>query len=62
MTAAGNGGPFCFHSYENCTWYIIPDIESQAVINIIEDRVAEVNSESSVQVFPKQLKKLKKVQ
>ena len=31
-------------------------MELQAVINIIEDRAAEMNSESKVQVFPKQPK------
>ena len=44
MIAARNGEIFCFQSYENSTWYIIPDMELQAVINIIEHRVAEVNS------------------
>ena len=33
----------------------INDMESQMFINIIEGRVAEVNSESKVQVFPKHL-------
>ncbi len=41
---------------------IIHDMETQAVINIIEDRAAEVNSESKEQVLPKQLKKLTKLQ
>jgi hypothetical protein len=31
-------------------------MESQVVINIIEDRAAEMDSEPKMQVFPKQLK------
>jgi uncharacterized protein YjlB len=57
MFAAGSGEIFSFHSYEKGTWRIIYNMETQVVININEDRAAEVKSKSEVQVFQKQLKK-----
>ena len=62
MAAARKGEIFRFHSYKDGAWCIIPDMELQAFINIIDDRAAETNSESEEQVLPKQLKKLTKLQ
>ena len=61
-TAARNGGFFCFPVMNTKPDVLIHHMESQVVINISEYRAAAMYSETEVQVFPKQLKQLTKIQ
>jgi len=62
MTAARNEGIFCFPVMRTKPNVLSHHMESQVVINISEYRAAAMYSETEVQVFPKQMKQLTKIQ